>query len=125
MINSSSFGDSDIYPFCGIHLTSLDLFNQDLIKQMNHRGVTFFSALCHNEEEVERANKVGCSFITLSPVYQASCHPEVPTMGWEKFSRLAKQANMPVYALGGQTISTLKTALKFGGYGVAGISDFW
>ena len=125
LINSSSFDDSDIQPFLGIHLTSLDLFNVDLIKQMKRQGAKCLSASCHNEEEIEQANEVGCNFITLSPVHQASCHPDAPTLGWEKFSQLATKANMPVYALGGQTLHTLQTALKFGGYGVAGISGFW
>lgn len=125
LINSSSFDGTEFIPFHGVHLTSADVKKDSLINEMRKFGARLIAASCHNEDEVHSANKAGCDFITISPVNVASCHPEAPTIGWKRFSELAALANMPAFALGGQQLDDLPVAIRFGGYGIAGVSGFW
>ena len=46
-------------------------------------------------------------------------------LGWKKFSELAQETKLPVYALGGLGKEDLSEAEKNGAYGIAGISKFW
>lgn len=125
LVNSSSYDGSQLGPFHGIHLTSQDAQDRALIQDIKKAGARYVAASCHNQAELEIANCIKCDFVTLSPVHIASCHPEAATIGWQGFSKLAKLATMPVFALGGVGADDLATAQQYGAYGVSGVSDFW
>ncbi len=125
LLNSSSYDGTVLHPFQGIHLTSQDATDMELIKDVRKRGAKYIAASCHNEEEISIANRVGCDFITISPVNIASCHPEAKPIGWQRFSELSALANMPTFALGGQSIHDLSVAQQFGAYGISGVTEFW
>ncbi|NQY51688.1 MAG: thiamine phosphate synthase [Piscirickettsiaceae bacterium] len=125
LLNSSSYDGTTLYPFQGIHLTLQDAKDVILIKEIRSHGVKYIAASCHNEEEIAVANRVRCDFITISPVETAGCHLDVRPIGWQQFSKLSALANMPVFALGGQSIDNLSIARKFGAYGISGMSEFW
>ena len=125
LVNSSSYDGTTLHPFQGIHLTSQDSKDMELIKELRKHGIKYISASCHNEEEIAVANGVGCDFITISPIGMASCHPDFKPIGWKQFSKLSALADMPAFALGGQNISNLLVARKFGAYGISGVSGFW
>ncbi|MCW9012705.1 MAG: Nudix family hydrolase [Gammaproteobacteria bacterium] len=106
----------------GLHLNSQALF------EFNKRPVgdnKLLSVSCHNIEEIQHAEKLGADILLLSPVRETSSHPGVPGIGWEKFSQLVAQVNMPVYALGGMKAADLADAKESGAQGVAAISSFW
>jgi len=44
--------------------------------------------------------------------------------GWERFAELVSRINLPVYALGGQSESSLVEARQGGGQGIAAIRAF-
>jgi len=125
LLNSASYDGSQLGPFQGVHLTSKDAQDTALIKDIKKAGARYIAASCHNQAELEITNRIRCDFVTLSPVHIASCHPEAATIGWQGFSKLAKLATMPVFALGGVNVNDLATAQKHGAYGVSGVSDFW
>ena len=81
-----------------------------------------YSASCHNLKEIHIANQLNLDFILLSPVL-SSKHSN-PSLGWTDFKLLSKEANMPVFALGGISKDDLKTCMANDGYGVSGISKF-
>lgn len=111
------------YPdVAGYHLTSQDLYHYQNFERQSHQ---LLAASTHNEAEIELANKLGVDFSVLSPVKHTASHPDANPIGWEKFAALVKFAQHPVYALGGMTRGDVKTAIQWGGQGVAGVSQFY
>ena len=106
----------------GLHLDSRSLM------ALNERPVGlsgWLGASCHGGEQLRQAARIGCDFAVLSPVATTASHPDGQTLGWQAFSTLARDALLPVYALGGLSLEDLNTAWEHHGQGVAGISAFW
>ena len=106
----------------GLHI------NSHRLMQLEQRSINmnyWLSSSCHNQQELFHAQKVGVDFMLLSPVQPTQSHPTATPLGWEKFSRLAEEANAPIFALGGLQVSDLETAWEQGAQGVAGIRGFW
>ena len=106
----------------GIHVTS------HLLMQLTERPVPknkYFSAACHNEDELKRAASMGADLVTLSPVLPTRTHPDAPPLGWDAFKQLCSLVDLPIFALGGLSRTDLETVTRNGGYGIAGIDAFW
>lgn len=112
----------DIEPHC-IHLTSENL---KIIssKNLNAGQHEYFSASCHNQEEVELANKLEVKCILIGPVNVTKSHSGMAAIGWKRFSELCHHSNAPVYALGGLELNDYKTAPIYGAQGIAAIRAF-
>lgn len=106
----------------GLHLNSKNLLVCNL---RSVAKTVLLSASCHNEIEIEHAQKIGVDFILLSPIFNTKSHPEQEGIGWEKFGELVEKAIIPVYALGGMKDKDLPVALEYGAQGIAGISEWW
>ncbi len=104
----------------GIHLTSARL---NEVSNSNH-GRVYYSASCHNQQEVELANHLHINSILIGAVQYTRSHPNNSVLGWVNFQRLCNMANCPVYALGGLTKDDLMTAKVCGAQGIAGIRLF-
>ena len=104
----------------GIHFTSSDLMA--LKQRPKKKGL--YGGSCHNLEQLQHAEKIGLDFIVLAPVLKTQTHPNVKTLGWQKFSALANQCNLPAFALGGLETNMLNTACHEGAQGIAGIRAF-
>lgn len=100
----------------GIHLTSKAL--AQTTTRPNHPWV---GASCHDAAELAQAAALGLDYALSGPVLPTPSHPENPGLGWEAFAGLLKNVNLPVFAVGGQDASTLKTAQRVGAHGIAGI----
>jgi len=87
--------------------------------------LTLLSASCHNETEIQHAQKIGVDFVCLSPVQKTRSHLEQAAMGWQEFARLVDRAVIPVFALGGLTDTDLSQAVENGAQGIASISAWW
>ena len=85
----------------------------------------WFSASCHTQAEIERANVLGVDFIYIGSVNETSSHENIEPIGWEEFSHLANIAIMPAYAIGGMTLADSIKSRELGGQGVAAISALW
>lgn len=96
----------------------LALTVQDVPRQMR------CIAACHDQQAIAQANALGFDAIMLSPVLATPTHPEQLGLGWQCFAQLAAQTQLPVFALGGMSVTDLKTVEQHGGYGVAGIRNF-
>lgn len=106
----------------GVHLNSVRLL------QLNERPLDrnfLVSASCHNQSELLHASRIGVDFAVLSPVNKTPTHPEAVPLGWERFSRLAENSDIPVYALGGMRPEHLDQAWAHGAQGVAMLSSVW
>ena len=77
---------------------------------------------CHTASELSRASAAGVDYATLSPVFAS---PGKGTgIGWRRFSELAVDCPIPVFALGGVGPEDLRQAQNNGAWGIAGIRAF-
>jgi 8-oxo-dGTP diphosphatase len=120
MVNAS-VDDQKKHQFTLWHLNSRQLHD------LNERpdGVVMLSASCHNEIDLQQAEKLGVDFCVLSPVLPTRSHPDATPLGWTVFKDLVKKVNVPVYALGGMSPKQEAKALESGAQGVAGIRGLW
>jgi 8-oxo-dGTP diphosphatase len=102
----------------GIHLHAKQLVNMHTrpCKQL-------LSVSCHNTSELASAAALRANFVLLSPVFSTPMHPNVHGIGWEKFTDLASDMPMPVYALGGLDSDHLETAMHHSAHGIALVSN--
>lgn len=104
----------------GIQLTSAKL--TELHRRPDFRLV---GASCHNAEELDRAERLGCDYALLSPVLPTASHPDANPLGWKRFAELCADRCIPVYALGGLTVDDLPMAQRHGAHGVALLRGAW
>jgi len=122
MLNADIDGARMFGPGVGVHLKASQL------AALSERPLPLdqrVAASCHDADELARASALRADFATLSPVAATATHPDVVPMGWEAFQRLAAAAALPVYALGGMSVTDAARAKALGGQGVAGIRSFW
>jgi 8-oxo-dGTP diphosphatase len=119
LLNSSVAG-AETFEVDGLHLTSADL----LACRQRPFGKKWLAASCHNLEELDHAQKIGVDFVVVAPVLPTPTHPDANVLGWDQFAGLTAKTNLPVYALGGMSISDLTTAQQLGGQGIAAIRAF-
>lgn len=119
LMNSGS-ADWEQFEVDGVHLTSRDLMSIDK-RPVKSQWV---AASCHNLEELLHAERIGVDFVVLAPVLPTPTHPDVESLGWERFAALISQVNLPVYALGGLSKSDVIIAREAGAQGIAGIRAF-
>ena len=101
--------------------------NSRRLMQMSNRPIASdktFGASCHNLIELKKAMGLNADYVSLSPVLQTSKYGDF-YLGWPTFKKLAYEADIPVYALGGVGPEDLKTARFHGSYGVSGISSWF
>ena len=104
----------------GVQLTSSQL------AACTHRPeVSWCAASCHSQEELRRAEKLGCDFALLSPVLPTQSHPGAATLGWDRFAAMVAGLSIPVYALGGLDYSDMTSAWQHGAHGVSLLRDAW
>ena len=68
---------------------------------------------------------MGLDFVVLSPVLKTRSHPKAKPMGWRIFKEMANQSSIPVYPLGGLTVSDLNTSFDCGGVGISSQRSIW
>ena len=83
-----------------------------------------FIAACHDAVSLQHAHHIGCDAVFLSPVNVTETHPNAKVLGWDDFAELAKDSDIPVFALGGVAPENLEQAQKHHAYGLAGIRQF-
>lgn len=107
----------------GIHLSVQRV--QDYIQKNVEIPRHLLTAVsCHNREELLAAQQFGADFAVLGPVKRTSSHLQRMPLGWQAFSAIVKDSNIPVYALGGLTEDDLSAAYNSGAQGIAAISAF-
>ena len=106
----------------GLHLNRQWLMRMNSLEEA--RGL-LVGASCHDDRELRKAQALGVDFAVLSPVLPTASHPEARPLGWEGFTSLVQDANLPVYALGGMQPGMVERAWHHGAQGIAGISGLW
>ena len=106
----------------GVHLTSARL------RALDSRPLgkdLWVGVSCHDTAELRRAGQIGADFAVLSCVRRTPSHANRPSLGWDGFNRLVRDAGLPVYALGGVEFADLEVSWQNGAQGIAGIRTFW
>lgn len=104
----------------GVHFSSAQLMALD------HRpGFELVAASCHSREELDKAALLELDFVAVGTVQPTQSHPGRPALGWEKFSELARDFPIPVFALGGLSPRDLEIARRNGAHGIAAIRSIW
>jgi len=104
----------------GVHLTAEQLRSASVRPDFSWCG-----ASCHSSAELRRAEALGVDLVVLGTVHATPSHPDVAPLGWERFGEIAKDAAVPVYALGGIVPSDLERALSCGAHGIAMVRGSW
>lgn len=104
----------------GVQLTSSQLAGLS-----ERPDVGWCGASCHNVEELQRAEELGCDFALLSPVLPTQSHLGTPHLGWESFAAMTAGSSIPVYALGGLAEEDMPVAWQHGAHGVALLRQAW
>jgi 8-oxo-dGTP diphosphatase len=104
----------------GVQLTANQLANLS-----ERPAVDWCAASCHNAQELQRAEQLGCDFALLSPVLPTQSHPGEPALGWENFAAIVAGSSIPVYALGGMQPAHMEAAWRHGAHGVALLRQAW
>ena len=98
----------------GVHWTS------SVLRAATSRPLDMLcAASCHTRAEIERAARLGLDFVVLGPVLPTPSHPGAIALGWDGFARIAAEAPLPIYALGGLAPDDLDIALDAGAHGIA------
>jgi 8-oxo-dGTP diphosphatase len=104
----------------GIHLSA-----DALMTSRSRPAGAIVGASCHTGQELGHAMAIGLDFVVLGPVKPTSTHPETMPIGWDEFRRIAANASIPVYAIGGLRPSDLHEARCAGAHGLAMITGSW
>jgi 8-oxo-dGTP diphosphatase len=105
----------------GVHLQTRQYLGLDT----NPADGMFWSASCHNRDELLHAARLGAGFAVLSPVLPTQSHPGAPTLGWRGFAEACVNLPIPVYALGGMQTEMLDIAVAHNAHGIALLSGLW
>lgn len=106
----------------GLHLTGKQLLR---FESRPIGDAYVLSASCHTLNDIEKAKTIKADIILVSPVKETKSHPGVAGIGWELFSELISNNDIPVYALGGMRPDDLEEAKVAGAQGIAAISSLW
>ena len=110
--------DCGSFPQCtGVHLTA-----RALMQATVRPAASLLGASCHDERELEQAERLGVDYALVGPVKATASHPGATPLGWERFAALARDRPMPVLAIGGLARSDLAEARRHGAHGVALLS---
>ena len=103
----------------GVHLRTANAARLHARPELPAGALVGVSA--HDNAQVVHARELGADFAVLGPVLDTPSHPGAATLGWEGFVAGNRDAGIPVFALGGQSTTTVSQALRHGAHGIAGI----
>jgi thiamine-phosphate pyrophosphorylase len=74
----------------------------------------------HSRAEVEAAAAAGADYVSLSPIFASASKPDYgPPLGLSNLSRIAREVEIPILALGGISFANATQCLAAGAAGVA------
>jgi len=108
----------------GVHLPETMISEAEHIRK--ERPEHFISAAVHNEEAIKRAFDFDIDTVLLGPVFPTHSHPEtfddpVRVIGPDQLAKMCRKYPIPIYALGGVNIDTIKQLGDTGAAGIAAI----
>lgn len=81
--------------------------------------MTTLGVSVHTPEEAVRAEKLGATYIMASHVFPTDCKKDLPPIGTQTVQAICSAVSIPVYALGGINLQTIKSLRRTPVAGVA------
>lgn len=88
------------------------------------RGQLQVGASTHTLEAALSAQSAGADYVFLGPIFHPNSKTTSSILGTEAFAAISAVLEVPVFALGGITVSNASAAISAGADGVAGIGLF-
>ncbi|MDR3596342.1 thiamine phosphate synthase [Clostridium sp.] len=85
----------------------------DIYKEFNEVGASIHSV----NEAVEAAN-LGATYITAGHIFATDCKKDIPPRGLSFLSSVCSSVNIPVFAIGGISLSNAQKAINAGADGI-------
>jgi len=82
------------------------------------------TAAAHSRRAVLLAARAGAHAVLVSPVFESASRSAGRPLGPTRFADLARQAPIPVFALGGVTLHNVRRLLGSGAAGIAAVDAF-
>ena len=84
----------------------------DIFKKTKIKKDWIVTTAAHNIQTLKKAENFDIDAALLSPVFNSKSHPNTKSLGINKFSKILKKTNLPIYALGGINIKNIKSLLE-------------
>ena len=106
----------------GLHLPERLTSRRGMITAASRRFV--ITAAAHSLPAIRQARAAGARAVVVSPVFASASVSAGPPLGVLRFVRLVRAAKLPVYALGGIDIRTVRRLAGSGAAGIAAVDAF-
>ncbi len=117
-------GDAALACATGAH--GVHLLARQLMQTQTRPQGELVGASVHTRAELDHAAAIGCDFAVLGPVSPTASHPGAEPLGWAGFTAIARDAAIPVYAIGGmQPSDVYPQAWQAGAQGAALLRAAW
>lgn len=103
----------------GVHLPERALSDAPALRR--HRPDWILTGSAHGVEGLIAGRAAALDAMLLSPVFASRSPSAVEALGLERFSDLARDAGLPVYALGGVNAETAPGLVGSGAAGIAAV----
>lgn len=103
----------------GVHLPEASAGRRGRVQALRRRFIV--TAAAHSWPAVLRAQRSGVDAVIVSPVFTSRSPSAGRPLGRLTFSRMARAARLPLYALGGVNSETMCHLMRTGATGVAAI----
>lgn len=117
-----SFIDVAIKLNCkNIHVTMPILLKEhEKLKQ----NFTVFGVSIHSEQELRQAEKLGANYVIYGHIFNTDCKKNSTPRGVESLAKICKNAQIPVYAIGGINDKNKQSVLDCGALGICKMSEY-
>lgn len=91
-----------------------------ILKSLSENQRQSFSVLgasCHSLRDVQEAEDLGCTYVTLGHIFATDCKKGLPPRGLGFLEEVAKNTRLPVYAIGGIGIENIRLTREAGASG--------
>lgn len=97
------------------------------LRRMDEREKKRFKKIgtsCHSVEEAHEARRLGCGYIIAGHIFDTDCKKGVPPRGVEFLSKICREVELPVYAIGGIDTENIEFIKNAGAEGACIMSGF-
>ncbi len=105
----------------GLHLPLAKL---EELPESQRKRWKILGASCHTWDDVEKAIKLGATYVTYGHIYTTDCKPGLPGRGLAALQDICHKSPIPVYAIGGISPEKWPELKKAGAAGACLMSWF-
>ena len=106
------------------HTDSLIQHNASQAPNMSLSGFDIIGTSVHSLQELETALKCGANYVFAGNIYETDCKQGLAGRGLSFLENICHQSPVPVYAIGGITLSKMPEVLSVGASGGCMMSGF-